>query len=76
MALPLLQQVAARGNARASAQLGALYATGKCTRFDRAEAYHWFARAAEAEPANAYLKRDCDMLWREMTPQERRRVVE
>jgi hypothetical protein len=75
-ALSLLKQAAGRGNAKADSQLGAMYATGNCAPFDRAEAYRWFTKAAEADPANSYLQRSRDMMWREMSPQERRKVLE
>jgi hypothetical protein len=75
-AMSLLKQAAGRGNAKADSQLGAMYATGNCAPFDRAEAYRWFSKAAEADPANSYLQRSRDMMWREMSPQERRKVLE
>ena len=76
MALSLLKQASGRGNAKADSQLGAMYATGNCAPFDRAEAYRWFSKAAEADPSNSYLQRSRDMMWREMSPQERRKVLE
>ncbi len=76
MALSLLKQAAGRGNAKADSQLGAMYATGNCAPFDRAEAYRWFNKATEADPRNSYLQRSRDMMWREMSPQERRKVLE
>jgi hypothetical protein len=75
-ALSLLKQAAGRGNPKADSQLGAMYATGNCAPFDRAEAYRWFSKAAEADPGNSYLQRSRDMMWREMSPQERRKVLE
>lgn len=76
MAMSLLKQAAGRGNAKAGSQLGAMYATGNCAPFDRAEAYRWFSKAAEADPRNSYLQRSRDMMWREMSPQERHKVLE
>jgi len=75
-AMSLLKQAAERGNAKADSQLGAMYATGNCAPFDRAEAYRWFTKASEADPGNSYLQRSRDMIWREMSPQERRKVLE
>jgi outer membrane biosynthesis protein TonB len=75
-AMSLLKQAAGRGNAKADSQLGAMYATGNCAPFDRTEAYRWFSKAAEAEPNNSYLQRSRDMMWREMSPQERHKVLE
>ena len=76
MAMSLLKQAAGRGSAKADSQLGAMYATGNCAPFDRAEAYRWFSKAAEADPRNSYLQRSRDMMWREMSPAERHKVLE
>jgi hypothetical protein len=73
-AMSLLTSAANQGNARASGQLGAMYATGNCAPFDRATAYRWLTRAATAEPGNAWLRQNRDMVWREMTPDERNRA--
>ena len=73
-AMALLTSAAGQGNARASGQLGAMYATGNCAPFDRAIAYRYLTRAATAEPRNAWLRQNRDMVWREMTPDERSRA--
>jgi len=75
-AISLLKQAAGQGSSKADSQLGAMYATGNCAPFDRAEAYRWFSKAAEVEPRNAYLQQSRDMMWREMSPQERHKVLE
>ncbi len=76
MALDLLKQAAGRGNSKASSQLGAMYATGNCAPCDRASAYRWFAKAADVEPGNSYLRENMNILWREMTPQERAKILQ
>ena len=73
-ALVYMRSAADQGNAEAMSHLGALYATGECAPFDRAAAYSWFARAMAAK-RNPYVERNLDMLWRDMTPQERQRVT-
>ena len=73
-ALVYMRSAADQGNAEAMSHLGALYATGECAPFDRAAAYSWFARALAAKH-NPYVERNLDMLWRDMTPQERQRVT-
>ncbi len=62
-------------NPRALSHLGALYATGECVPIDRALAYSYFVRARSADPTNPYLERNLNMLWRDMTPDERKRVA-
>jgi hypothetical protein len=74
-AVTLLQSAAEHGNPRASTQLGAMYATGNCAPFDRATAYRWLTRAASAQPRNMLLERNRQMLWRDMSPDERNRAL-
>jgi hypothetical protein len=73
-ALGLIHQAANQGNAKARAQLGGLYATGNCVPFDRATAYRWFTLALQADPGNSLINRNRQMLWSEMSEQERARV--
>jgi hypothetical protein len=58
-------------NAPAMSHLGAMYASGNCVTMNRATAYTWFARAENADPNNQWFTRNLNMLWRDMTPQER-----
>jgi putative methionine-R-sulfoxide reductase with GAF domain len=54
--LPQLQQLAARGDARAQNALGLRYATGDGVNLDEREAARWFIRAAEQGNVNAQSK--------------------
>ncbi len=65
-------QIGARGsNARAQTLLGAMYATGHCVGRDLPTAYRWFAKALHGDPANSRVQRDLEVLWKQMTPEER-----
>jgi len=73
-ALVYFRAAANVGYSAAASKLGAMYATGNCAPQDRAEAYHWISQAASQEPSNSWLARNRDMLWSQMTPQERARA--
>lgn len=65
-------QIAARGsNAKAQTLLGAMYATGHCVGRDLPSAYRWFAKALHGDPTNSRVQRDLEVLWKQMTPEER-----
>jgi len=66
---------AADTSARAKTQLGAMYATGQCVPQDRPTAYHWMALAFRSDPRNSYLERDLQMLWSQMTADEKQRAL-
>jgi hypothetical protein len=66
-----LLAAAGQGNAKAYSVLGTMYATGHCTSRDLPLSYHWFARALQQEPGNARLQRDLQVLWSQMTDEER-----
>jgi len=66
-------QIAAReSNAKAQTLLGAMYATGHCVGRDLPTAYRWFAKALHGDPENSRVQRDLEVLWKQMTPEERR----
>ncbi len=73
-AVVYLKAAANAGNTPARSHLGALYSTGECVPRDRVLAYHWFTLAKKAEPANPWLESNLNMLWRDMSSAERRRV--
>jgi TPR repeat protein len=73
-ALVYFRAAADEDNAPAMSHLGAMYASGNCVTMNRATAYSWFARAGNADPNNQWLTRNLNMLWRDMTPQERATV--
>jgi TPR repeat protein len=58
-------------NSRAYTLLGAMYATGHCVSRDLPTAYRWFARALHQDPGNTRLQQNLEVIWRQMTPEER-----
>ena len=66
-----LRTAATHGNSKAQTVLGTMYATGHCVGRDLPSAYRWFARALHAEPQNTRISADLQVLWRQMTPQEK-----
>lgn len=58
-------------NGKAFTLLGAMYATGHCVTRDLPTAYRWFARALHQEPTNTRLEQNLEVIWRQMTPEER-----
>jgi hypothetical protein len=73
-ALIYFRAAASEDNGPAMSHLGAMYASGNCVRIDRATAYSWFVRAQEADPGNEWISRNLNMLWRDMSSQERAAV--
>ncbi len=72
-ALIYLKAAAERENGPAMSHLGAMYASGHCVTANRVVAYRWFSRASEVDH-NEWISRNLNMLWRDMTPQERASV--
>lgn len=70
-ALSSLRSAAGRENTRARTLLGTMYATGHCVPKDLPNAYRWFAQASRTSPDNMWVQRNLEMVWREMTAQER-----
>jgi zinc-ribbon domain/Sel1 repeat len=66
-----LRMAATHGNSKAQTVLGTMYATGHCVGRDLPSAYRWFARALHQEPQNTRISADLQVLWRQMTPQEK-----
>ena len=66
-----LRTAAMHGNSKAQTVLGTMYATGHCVGRDLPSAYRWFARALHEEPQNGRISADLQVLWRQMTPQEK-----
>lgn len=66
-----LQTAAMHENSKAQTVLGTMYATGHCVGRDLPTAYRWFARALHQEPQNSRISEDLQVLWRQMTPQEK-----
>ena len=66
-----LRTAATHGNPKAQTVLGTMYATGHCVGRDLPTAYRWFARALHQQPQNSRISADLQVLWRQMTPQEK-----
>ena len=66
-----LLAAAARSSAKAQSVLGTMYATGHCVTRDVPTAYRWFAKALHQDPGNVRLQRDLEVLWQQMTQEER-----
>ena len=74
-AMVYLRAAADENNAPAMSHLGALYNTGECVKQDRAQAYSWLRRAHDADPSNEWIERDMNMMWRDMSTQERASIA-
>jgi hypothetical protein len=70
-ALVLLKTAAAKENARASTRLATLYNSGTCVQRNRVEAYRWLSSALAADPNNRSARQNRDLIWQQMTPDER-----
>jgi len=75
-ALVSLRAAADRQNARAQSLLGTMYGTGHCVPRDLPNAYRWFAQASRQQADNMWIQRNLEMIWREMTPQERQLAMQ
>jgi TPR repeat protein len=73
-ALVYFRAAANEENAPAMSHLGAMYASGNCVPIDRRAAYKWFARAGSTDPSNQWIQRNLNMLWRDMSAEERASV--
>jgi len=66
-----LTRAAQGGSSKAYTLLGAMYATGHCATRDLPTSYRWFARALHKDPSNTRLEKNLEVIWRQMTPEER-----
>ncbi|MGB7583833.1 MAG: hypothetical protein WBM11_03230, partial [Terriglobales bacterium] len=67
---------AARSSAKAQSVLGTMYATGHCVTRDVPTAYRWFAKALHQDPGNVRIQQDLEVLWRQMTEEERKLAMQ
>jgi TPR repeat protein len=67
----LLKTAAEKENARARNRLASMYATGTCVQRDRVQAYRWLSSALSANPNSDWAKQNRDLIWQQMTPEER-----
>jgi TPR repeat protein len=70
-----LRKASDMGNAKASSHLGAMYATGECLPLNHVGAYKYFAQALHQDSTNSYFQRNLEMLWNEMTPEEKQQAT-
>lgn len=70
-AMVLLKTAAEKENARARNRLAAMYETGICVQRNRVEAYRWLSSALAASPSSQWAQQNRDLLWQQMTPEER-----
>jgi hypothetical protein len=70
-AMVLLKTAAEKDNARARNRLASMYATGSCVQRDRVQAYRWLSSALAANPHSDWAQQNRDLIWRQMTPDER-----
>ena len=70
-AVVLLKTAAAKENARARNRLASMYATGTCVQRNRVEAYRWLSSALTADPGSEWAQQNRDLIWQQMTPDER-----
>jgi len=66
-----IRTAAGHSNPRALTLMGAMYATGHCVARDLPTAYRWFAKALHQDPSNTRVQQDLEILWKQMTPEER-----
>jgi len=66
---------AERSSTKSESVLGTMCATGHCVPRDLPLAYRWFAKALQQEPGNARFERDVQILWNQMTPQEKQFAI-
>jgi TPR repeat protein len=72
--LVYLRAAAQKNEPAAAVQMSSLYATGHCVQQDRVMAYRWLNSAHELAPSNASIQTSMDVLWGQMTSQERRQA--
>ena len=70
-AVVLLKTAGAKQNAGARNRLAWMYSTGTCVPRNRMEAYRWLNSALDANPNSQWAKQNRDLLWQQMTPEER-----
>jgi hypothetical protein len=69
--LPSLRKAAARGDAKARANLGLAYYAGRCVPRDLPTSYHWYALALRTEPNSPLVSAQLEAIWKQMSPAEK-----
>ena len=70
-AVVLLKTAAEKENARARSRLASMYSTGTCVSRNRVEAYRWLSSALTADPNSQWALQNRDLIWQQMSPDER-----
>ena len=73
--LRLVKPAAEQSNPKAMITMGALYATGHCISRDLPTAYRFFALALRNDPENGPLRQNAEMVWKQMTAEERKQAI-
>jgi TPR repeat protein len=73
-AIPLLNRAANAGSVRARNHLASMYAVGSCVPRDPEQAYRWLNEALDADPHNQWAQQNRELMWRQMTAEERSQV--
>lgn len=66
-----LRKAAARGDAKARADLGLVYYVGRCVPRDLPTAYHWYALVLRTQPDSPQISAQLEAIWKQMSPAER-----
>jgi hypothetical protein len=74
-AVKSFEAAADMNDAKAMSRMGSLYASGRCVKFDRVQAYQWFAKARNADPNDTWSEASMDMIWRSMNRTERAAIL-
>ena len=70
-----LEAAADHGNSRALSDLATMYSTGHCVQRDLPTAYRWFVKALHQQPSNNRISTDLQVLWNQMTPEEKQAAM-
>lgn len=73
--LRYVKPAAEQSNTKAMITMGALYATGHCISRDLPTAYRFFALALRSDPENGPLRQNAEMVWKQMTAEERKQAI-
>ena len=73
--LRYVKPAADQSNPKAMITMGALYATGHCLSRDLPTAYRFFALALRSDPENGPLRQNAEMVWKQMTSEERKQAI-
>jgi hypothetical protein len=73
--LHYVKPAADQSNPKAMITMGALYATGHCLSKDLPTAYRYFALALRGDPENGALRQNAEMVWKQMTSEERKQAI-